>query len=353
LTSIRSRTSTDHFIHRMKQGKHELVPVADIVLDKSNPRIKLWLEMYAGEPTAEQIQLALGAGADDKDTQAGTTFNKLKNSILTNGGIIQPIILNILPNGKRICIEGNTRVCLYKLFSDQKIPGTWSKIPAIVYTNLADEETDAIRLQAHLVGPRQWDPYSKAKYLTYLRTKEHFPFSKLVDYCGGSQKAVMESIDAYADMEMHYRPLCDSEGDFDPRRFSGFVELQKNQVKTAISQSGFEIADFAKWIYEKKIDPLATVRWLPRILKNKKATQIFLKKGATAAIKVLDRPDLNKALQEATLAQLAQALAEAINKISFAEVQALQNDPTSDTNQALLESQDALNTFMLNIQPNE
>jgi len=337
----------------MKQGKHELVAINEITLDKSNPRIKLWLEMYPGEPTAAQIQLALGAGSDDIEGQGGTTFSRLKNSILTNGGIIQPIILNVLADGKKLCIEGNTRVCLYKMFLDQKVPGSWNKIPSIVYTDLTEEEKDAIRLQAHLVGPRQWDPYSKAKYLTYLRNKEHFPFSKLVDYCGGSQKAVIESIDAFADMEAYYRPLCESEGDFDPRRFSGFVELQKNQVKTAIAQAGYEVADFAKWILEKKIDPLATVRWIPRILKDKKAAQIFLKKGAAEAIKVLDRPDLSKALQEATIGQLAQALAQAINTIQFAQVQELQKDPSSDTNQALLDAQEALNTLIANVQGDE
>jgi hypothetical protein len=339
----------------MKQGKHQQVPIDEIILDKSNPRIKLWLEIYEGEPTPEQIHQALGAGADDKESQGGTTFSKLKNSILTNGGIIQPVIVNMLANGKKVCIEGNTRVCLYKSFREQKVAGSWDKIPAIVYTALDEEQIDAIRLQAHLVGPRQWDAYSKAKYLTYLRNREKIPFSRLVDYCGGSQKVVMESIDAFADMETYYRPLCDSEGDFDPRRFSGFVELQKNNVKTAISEAGFELTDFAKWMYgnNPKIAPLNTVRWLPKILKNKKATQVFLKKGALEAIKVLDRPDLSKALQEATLAQLCQALAESINKISFVEVQELQKNTSGDTYQALLEAQDALDSFLKNIQPNE
>ena len=330
------------------------MPVNEIVLDKSNPRIALWLAMYVGDPTPEQIHQALGAGVDDKEGQGGTKYSTLKTSIQTNGGIIQPVLLNVLPDGKKICIEGNTRVCLYKWFRDQKVKGAWDKIPAIVYTNLDEEEIDAIRLQAHLVGPRQWDPYSKAKYLTILRNKEKLPFSKLVDYCGGSQKSLIESIDAYADMEAFYRPLCESEGDtFDPRRFSGFVELQKNNVKTALNQAGFEISDFAKWIFDKKIDPLNTVRALPKILKSKKAQQIFLKKGATEAIKVLDRPELSKALQEATLAELAQALSEAINKIPYPQIKELQKNPTSDMNQTLLDAQDALNTFIADIQTNE
>src|SRR5204863_8997708 len=121
-----------------------------------------------------------------------------------------------------------------------------------------------------------WDAYSKAKYLTFLRNKEHFPFSKLVDYCGGSKKAVKESIDAFMDMEAYYRPLCESEGDFDPRRFSGFVELQKNNVKTALVQEGYDVSHFARWIFDRKIDPLATVRDLPKILKTPKAKEVFL-----------------------------------------------------------------------------
>lgn len=336
----------------MQQGQHSLVPIDEIVLDKSNPRIAMFLEMYEGDPTPEQIQLALGAGVDDKEAHSGTKFSTLKNSILTNGGIIQPIILNTLSDGTRVCIEGNTRVCLYKMFRG-RVSGDWSRIPAIVYDNLDEEAIDAIRLQAHLVGPRQWDAYSKAKYLTYLRNKEHLPFSRLVDYCGGSQKAVMESIDAFADMETYYRPLCDSEGDFDPLRFSGFVELQKNNVKTAIGQAGYELSDFAKWIHEKRLAPLATVRALPRILKDGKATQVFLKKGASEAIKVLDRPDLSKALLDASISQLAQALADALRGISFAQAMELQNDPSSEAYQALIDAQEALNGFLGNIQANE
>jgi hypothetical protein len=334
----------------MQQGVHQLVPVKEILLDKSNPRIQQWLEMYPGDPTPAQIHQALGAGMDDSEGMGGTKYSTLKNSIQTNGGIIQPVIININSHGQKVCVEGNTRVCLYKSFLEQKVSGKWDKIPAIVYANLDEESIDAIRLQAHLVGPRQWDPYSKAKYLTYLRNREKFPFSKLVDYCGGSQKAVQESIDAFADMEEHYRPLCGSEADFDPRRFSGFVELQKNNVKTAILQAGFTLGDFSSWIFDRRIDPLNTVRYLPKILKNKKAINVFLKKGATEAIKTLERPDLSKALQEASIGQLSQALSEAINKIPYTHFEEIKKDSGSDTFQALVEAQDKLNAFMASLQ---
>ena len=98
-------------------GIHQPVAVDDIELDRSNPRIRKFLEMYGDEPTPEQIFLALGAGNDDDTgSSTSTTFEKLKQSIITNGGIIQPVILNRRSNGSLVCVEGNTRVALYKHF---------------------------------------------------------------------------------------------------------------------------------------------------------------------------------------------------------------------------------------------
>jgi hypothetical protein len=204
-------------------GRHEFIPINQIELDMGNPRIAKFLETYPGEPTAEQIFIALGAGGDEKKTESGPTFNKLKQSIITNGGIIQPIIVNRSADGRNSCINGNTRLAFYRSFRDDKLPGDWETIPAVIYIDLDEEDIDAIRLQARLVGPRQWDPYSKAKYLNYLRTKEHFPFDRLVDFCGANKKAVKESIDAYHDVEKYYRPILESDSYFDPRRFCGSI----------------------------------------------------------------------------------------------------------------------------------
>ena len=327
-------------------GKHEYLKIAEIELDLSNPRIARFLEMYDGPPTPEQIFMALGAGGEESDGSTGPTFHKLKQSILTNGGVIQPVVVNRTTDGRQVCIEGNTRVALYRSFLQDGVVGSWERIPALVYDDLDEEDRDAVRLQAHLVGPRQWDPYSKAKYLSYLRNKQHFPFQKLVDYCGGSAKAVKESIDAFADMETYYRPLLESDSDFDTRRFSGFVELQKPTVKTAILKAGFTLHDFAKWIHERKIDALAEVRWVPSILKNKKATEVFLKAGAAEAYKMLERPDLDKALQQAGLSQLSRALAQAIRGVKWQEIQRLKQDQTLETHQDLRDAAELLSEFI-------
>lgn len=298
--------------------------------------------MYAEEPTPEQIYLALGASNDEESgSSTSTSFEKLKQSIITNGGIIQPVILNRRRDGTLVCVEGNTRVALYKHFTKTGVKGAWTHIAALVHDEISEAAVHAIRLQVHLVGPRPWDPYSKAKYLYELRTQQHLPFATIVDYCGGRQTEVLENINAYSDMEQFYRPVVGDEA-FDTTRFSGFVELQKPGIKQAITSAKFELSDFARWIHEGKLYPLQKVRVLPRILRNDKAREIFLKQGARKAEAVLEKPDLSRTLQEAEIGQLARALIARIASLPYAEYQRIGGDPGGDTAQALIEAQTEL-----------
>lgn len=331
-------------------GVSEQVAVADIELDRNNPRIRKFLEMYEEDPSPEQIFQALGAGGDDEGGASGTTFEKLKQSILTSGRAIQPVILNRRKDGTLVCIDGNTRVALYKSFVTDLVKGNWLTITALVHDNLNEASMHAIRLQVHLVGPRAWDPYSKAMYLHSLRTQEDLPFAMIVDFCGGRPKDIAESINAYSDMENYYRPIIPEEGDFDIRRFSGFVELQKPGIKEAILQAQFTFKDFAQWIYDENLYPLSHVRLLPRILRNPQATEIFLKPvnqggGSRKAEAVLAKPDLNKALVDAEIGQLARALTESIRTLPWMESQNLKSDPAGPTAQALVEVHQELLTL--------
>ena len=331
-------------------GISQMVAVEEIELDQSNPRIRKFLEIYDGDPTPEQIFLALGAGNDDEgEKQDIPTFHKLKQSIITNGGIIQPVILNRRDDGTLVCIEGNTRVALYQDFLKRATPGAWNEIPAIIHEGIDDAAVHAIRLQAHLVGPRPWDPYSKAKYLYDLRHNELLPFATIVDFCGGRQSEVARFIDAYIDMETYYRPLIDEDGEFDTTRFSGFAELQKPGVKTAITKTGHNLKEFATWIRDGKIHPLRKVRVLPQILRNAKAREIFLKKGARAAEAVLDKPEVDKHLQDADLDAIARALTEKLESLPYAKYQALRDDPTGETVEMLSEARESLSEFLGNL----
>lgn len=320
-------------------GNLQLVPIEKIVLDRQNPRIRKFIEMYGENPSPDQFYLALGAAGDDEGDHSAT-FEKLKNSIQTNQGIIQPVILN-KRDGEFVCVEGNTRVALYKKFLADSVPGPWTHIMGLVYDEMDEGRIDSIRLQVHLVGTRPWDPYSKAKYLYHLRNEKNMPLALIVEYCGGREKEVVESINAFSDMETHYRPIV-QEGSFDTSRFSGFVELQKPNVKQAIAESGFTLGDFSAWIRDEKIYPLNTVRLLPRILKHKKAREEFIKHDARHAADFLEQPTLSKALADASLAQLAHALTQVIYKLPWPEKDKLCKDPNGEATQTLHEAVDAL-----------
>jgi hypothetical protein len=85
---------------------------------------------------------------------------------------------------------------------------------------------------------------------------------------------------------------------------------------------------------------------LPRILANSRARDLFLKEGARPAVAVLDRPELTKQLQEADIAQLAQALAQKIYNLPWQKAERLLRDPADPTMQEIYELLDTLNQFV-------
>lgn len=328
------------------------INVGDLEIDVDNPRIAHWLEMYKdGEITAEAIHMALGAGGGDSSSaQNGTSFMSLRESIRSNEGVIHPIIVNRTDKGN-IVIEGNTRVMIYKEFIDNNTPGNWQTIPAIVYENLPPSQIDAIRLQAHLVGPRDWTPYAKAKYLDKLRNQDQLPFARIVDFCGGREKEVSRYIDAYIDMEKHYRPLC---GDsFDPSRFSAFVELQAPAIQAALTQHKVTKDIFAGWIKDRKIGRLEKIRSLPSVLNNPIAKKVFIDKNIDEAIKVLDTPNSQKGLGDANIYELAKELSRRISSIPMQDVQAIKNDNGTPEYEVLMSVIDNVNLLAEWISPEE
>ena len=320
-------------------SKFKYLNVNDLKLDVDNPRIKKWLEYYE-TPNEESIKLALGAAAGDDASENATTYESLKESIRASRGINHPIMVNN-NNGSMVVIEGNTRLAIYLEFKEKSVPGEWDKIPAMVYKDLDLEYIDAIRLQSHLVGPRPWDPYSKAKYLDYLYTVEHMTVDRIIAYCGGKQHDIKNYIDGYRDMEQFYRPILESDQDFDTTRFSGFVELQRPKVKEAILKVGCTLEDFAKWIHNKKIDPLNTVRQLPKILSNKEAKKVFFESGAREAMKTLDSPKIENLLSELSLADFCRGLQRCIDNLQYSEFSKMQNNSENHNRLAVLDLKEA------------
>lgn len=332
----------------MTAGRFEMLPIEEVELDRENPRIRRFLEHYQGEPTYEQIALALDVTGQEQggEMQGATTPEKLRNSIRTSGGIMQPIVVNRHPDGRMVCIEGNTRLFIYRSFVEEEVEGSWERIPSLVHDALPEAGVDAIRLQAHLVGPRPWDAYSKAKYLFQLHKQEGTPLDTLVSLCGGRKREVATAIRAYADMERHFRPLFEPGEPYDTERFSGFVELQAKKIKESIAISGYSLDDFATWIKRKRINNLAEVRQLPAVLASNKARRVFLAKGMKEAVKELDRPDLADELGQASIGQLCRALSESIGTVGLDEIQRLHDNPEDDELRYVYDAREALERFI-------
>ena len=297
------------------------LPIESIELDKSNPRIARGVAYYGDRITSETMALLLGSTSE--------ACASLRESIRENGGIIHPIVVNKRKDGTYVVIEGNTRLQIYKDFIQNETPGDWSKIRAIVYEDLSDDRMHAIRLQAHLIGPREWDPYSKALYLHHLANVEHMPMATLVSFCGGNSKAseIRNMIAAYNDMEKYYRPLCDDDTQFDHRNFHGFVELQRKNVIDALTIHGYNKSDFSQWVIDDRFSILQDVRRLPEILHSKKATEVFLKENSREAKKVLAVEEITAdKLKDVPYELLAQELAKRMARIELREVEHLRDD---------------------------
>lgn len=302
--------------------KYMELPIDQVILDYNNPRIARMLEIYSpDELNADALAMALG--------RSESSYESLKESIRVNGGIIHPIVVNRNEQGEFVVIEGNTRVQIYKKFISDAVPGSWATICAMVYDGLDAETIHSIRLQAHLIGPRDWDPYSKAKYLNYLKNKALLPMNLIISYCGGSAKAseIQNMITAYNDMEAYYRPLCDDDSAFDHKKFSAFVELQRKNIIDSIVLNKFTKSDFSKWIISGNIDRLTDVRRLPDILRSKQAKKVFLQYNSTEAIKILAVEEITSdRLKDVPYALLAEELAKQMRNITHSEILHLKTD---------------------------
>lgn len=328
--------------------EYQKIPIKDIELDLDNPRIKKWLEIYGTNISAEAIALALSSSSGD----SSTSFSSLKESIKVNKGIFNPIIVNKESSGRMVVVEGNTRLQIYKEFAEVDPDGSWNEIMSILYDDLPVEQIHAIRLQAHMVGPRDWDPFSKAKYLNQLSNIDKMPMSMIISFCGGKQNEINKLIDAYNDMVKFYFPIVVEMGmDPDPREFSKFSELQNRSIKDALAIHRYTREDFAKWVINGNIDNAQNVRKIPAILRNEIALEEFLKSNITEAEKYLNAEEKsNKNLSNVTLNELVKALSLKLNKLGWSEVASLRDDPRCENQKNdILDLVDDLNSLIKEI----
>lgn len=317
--------------------KHTRLDVKSVSFDTDNPRIKKALEKYGDKLNAERIHFALRSATDG--ASGTSSYSSLRDSIRASGGVMSPITV-INKGVGYVCIDGNTRLAIYKEFLRDAIEGTWSEIKAIVLADADQRDIETIRVSAHLVGSREWPAYEKARYLHYLRNSRFMDYGEMIMLCGGNKTNIERQIDAYHDMNEYYRDVVDDTA-FHIDRFSGFIELQKPRVKEAIFDAGLDLKDFGEWIRDGKIYRLEDVRQLPKVLRNDEAKKAFLTGGPRSietAINLLDRQaekdpsqeDSEITLETASVHRLAEVLARRINDLPYSELRALRDKKRDD-----------------------
>ena len=319
--------------------KHTMLDITDVEFDLENPRIKDALEKYGDDLNEERIYFALRSATGNGNGSA-SSFASLKDSIRASGGVMTPISV-IESDGKYVCIDGNTRLAIYRELAKENTDEKWLKIKATVLENAKQHDIERIRVSAHLVGARQWPAYEKARYLHYLHSQKFMDYGEMVALCGGNKLEIQRQIDAYHDMNEYYRDVVSDDSAFKMDRFSGFVELQKPKIKESIFSAGFSLKDFGEWIRDGKIRILENTRSLPTVLRDPEARERFISGGprsiedANRLLDLRDKKDSGHAekakLGEASLHQLATTLTQRIKDFPLQELTALQNKDSDES----------------------
>ena len=334
----------------------QVLSVDVIDYDTDNPRIKKALEKYGDKLNADRIHFALRSATDG--TQRASSYTSLRDSIVAHGGIASPIVVTAR-GAKYICIDGNTRLAIYKQLCKEQSDNKWSSIKAVILDDVEPYDVEKIRVAAHLVGAREWPAYEKARYLHYLRNQEFMNYNEMVALCGGNKKEIEREIDAYHDMNEYYRDVVDDTA-FHIDRFSGFRELQRSGVKESIFDAGFDLRNFGEWIRDGQIYRLADVRKLPKVLADDEARDIFVTGGPRSiekAIRNLDHRAAiehgsaaeNRVLEAASLHQLVQVLSRRIDNLPYSELRVLrtrETDEVDDQLRALEDLSEQLRNFL-------
>jgi hypothetical protein len=273
-----------------KETKIELkqIEITKLKLDELNPRISFFRDNKVTDDslTEDEIIYAL------VNKKPGA-FQKLKDSIHNNRGIVYPIWIESVKekrDKKYKVIEGNTRVLIYQqLQKEEPNEEKWKTISCYIFPNeINEEQKNFIRLLSHLRGTTEWDAYEKAKYLYKLWHEDGWSINRLEKQTKMTEKQIRENIEAYKIMEEQYLTV---HGD-DPNevsKFSYFVEYVKdNKLQKLMKKSSMDIKDFCDWVANKeKIPTGQDVRRLRDIFDNEDTKNAFISKGFDAAIQIL------------------------------------------------------------------
>lgn len=255
------------------------IPIDDIVLDEENPRIGYWRDniLRVTDTTSQgDLELALKSGNIDE-------YNRLKRSIEAGGGATEMIW--VMKRGEKyVCIDGNTRIIIYKDLRE-KYPKleTYKKIKAKILPEKIDERArNFIRLIAHLRAQNDWQAYERARMLYILWYQKGYTEEELQNTTKLSLNDIRRWREAYKTMNDPFLPRYAHKSDA-LMKFSYFVEYETKKIKDGMKKHGLDVKDFCDWVGNDEITRAQDVRDLKKIFENDEIADILKEDGFQAA----------------------------------------------------------------------
>ena len=181
---------------------------ADLKFYSENPRVYSILNSNGSEPSQDEIEEFMCAQDHVK---------QLKESIKSNGGLIDPVIVR---DGDFVVLEGNSRLAAYRILNSED-PIKWGKIKCkVLPADIGDDAIFALLGQYHIIGRKDWDPFEQANYL-YRRLKQtKLPIDYIAEELGITRKKANSMVNVITFMIEH--------NDLNKRHWSHYEEYLKN-----------------------------------------------------------------------------------------------------------------------------
>lgn len=262
-----------------KEVEIDDIPIDDIELDEENPRIGYYkdnISMVSDHFSQQEVMFGIKANYIDE-------YNRLKDSIEANGSAMVEIWV-AKKGDKYLCIDGNTRVMIYRELRD-KYPNRleWQKIKSkVLPENIDDRDKNFIRLMAHLRGVNEWQVYERARLLYVLWYNKGYTEEELRNTTKLSITDIRRWREAYKIMNDQFLPKYSQKSDA-LTKFSYFVEYQTPKITNGMKRYGLTVEDFCDWVGTDDIKRGQDVRLLKAIFDSKSAAEILRTRGFEAA----------------------------------------------------------------------
>lgn len=258
--------------------KQRKMPLKDVLLDPSNPRIQHAVKQIHGNGAINQDDLR-------KLILERPGVPELFKSIRDNGGLLEPIYVR--PDGR--IIEGNCRAASYmKLHGINKSEKRWQTIRAVFVPNITDRQVAILQGHYHIAGKNKWAAYEKAGHLHAMRTGLGMDEKAIAKTLGMREHDVIRDLKAYGTMTENLLPKMKT-GGLD--KWSFVQEFYKRKDLEEYRSKPANVATFVKMVVDKKIKRGADVRKLAKILEHPNAVKVLKKTDIDNAMSIVGRAD--------------------------------------------------------------